>query len=477
MSLGEFMKNASLLSILRAGKDANGNAGIVGANGKVIRLPSSGNTLGVIGDSRDDAAFVAPIVNGAATDVYVQSSGSLKWALEIGGQCFSRVGDYSRSGSGMGIVANTASVHPTFPEQMASVLADAPAYCWIRVPVNDLFGGATAAQVFLPFKQLVDTVLAAGIRVELVACTLMDSTKGGLYDFNVQKEIVKLNDLVRAQYGSKGSLGVVFHDTAMVAIQPGSTTYAGVTGAYADHIHFQNVGAYLEGSRIGLNWRSRFPSLPLLGTHASDAYRGAPANNNSLGALLGAGSNQILSNNMFDQGHSGGLANGWAIADSFGCTWTTEIVAAPDWNGNSDGMGQKIVLAPNQANCYVTLQGPNMWGDIQFMKRYIAAVLITVDKNAVNLRNVRMQLKAASATSLTLTHGRLINNDTAIAAMNATGYQGIALCDLDLSVRPDLAPNGSGLERFSLSFIISGGAATNGTASVTFSRAACRLVN
>lgn len=449
--------------------------GVVGVNGKVTPIPAIGNTLGVIGDSRDDQAFNT-VVNGLSTQTNANSYRSLKWALEIGGQCFRVVADSSLAGSGMGIVSSTANVRPTFPEQMASVLAAAPAYCWIRVPINDIFGGATAAQVWTPFKQVVDTVLSAGIRVELIASTLLDSTKGG-YSTAVQAEIIKLNDLVRAEYGSKGGLGVMFHDTATVAMQQGVTTYAGISGAYADHVHFLNVGAYLEGSMIGLNWLSRFKPLPLLGTYAGDARRGVPANASSYGTALGTGSANYLSNGMFDLGTPvSGVAQGWAVISNTNCTYSASIVAAPTWNGNTDGKGQRIDVTFTGANAFLKLEGPNMFADVQLMKRYIAAALITVLSGASNIRNVRMELQVSSVATYNAIHGVLNTGDDTIPAMNTNGYQGVALCDLDLSLRPDIAASGGG-DYFRLSFVISGGSATSGSASVIFSRAACRLVN
>lgn len=443
-----------------------------------IAVPLAGNTLGVIGDSREDAAFVPPIVAGSSTDVYVQSNASLKWALEISGQCFRRVADYSKSGSGMGIASNTlqAGARPTFPEQMASVLNDAPSHCWVRVPINDIFGGASADDVWAAFKPMVDTIVAAGIRVELVACTLLDSTKGS-YTTAQQANIIKLNDKVRAEYGSNGAVGVVFHDTANAAMLQGAATYAGITGAYADYVHFQNIGAFLEGSLIGQNWLARFRPLPLLGTYAGDAYRGVPADNNSLGTILGTGSNNYLSNGTFDLGTPvSGVAQGWSVVSNTGCTYVASIVAAPAFNGNTDGKGQQLVVTYTAANAFLKIQGPNMIGDVQLMKRYIAAAIITVAAGGTNLRNVRMELQVASpAATLTFVHGRLITGDDTVPAMNTNGYQGVALADLDLALRPDLVTTGGAT--FRLAFVISGGAGTSGSSTVTFSRAACRLVN
>lgn len=458
--------------------DPAGNTiGVVGADGKVIRPGSSGTTLGVIGDSRDDTAFVLIAFATSSPQSASNSCRTLKWALSLSGQPFRRVADFAKSGSGMGVTVGTASVHPTFPEQLASVLAIMPAYCWIRVPINDILTGSNAAAVWPAFKSLVDTVLAAGIRVELVLSTLMDSTKAG-YDAVAQAQIIKLNDLVRAAYGSAGALGVALHDTAAAAMQQGVTTYAGIAGAYADNVHFTNIGAYLEAQVISSSWQARFKPLPLLGRYAGDAYRGVPADFNSVGSTLASGASaNYLSNGLFDLGAPvSGVAQGWSVVSATNCSYAASIVPAPLWDGNTDGKGQQLAITATAANASLTLESPNMAGDIKLMKQYLAAALVTVAPGASNLQNVRMDLRVSTNITFTANHGFLNSGDDAIPALNTNGGSEVAFCDLDLSLRPDLTATGGG-NYFRLRIVISFGSAANGSATITLSRAACRLVN
>lgn len=458
--------------------DANGNtAGIIGPDGIVRRFNGpAGNTLGVIGDSRDDRAF-GGVLTGTTPQTWTQSYASLKWALGLAGQPFRRVADFSKSSSGMGITTSTAAVHPTFPEQMTSVLAAMPSHCWIRLPTNDIQNGASAAAVWAVFKPMVDTVLAAGIKVELVACTLLDSTKGG-YSAFTQAEIVKLNDLARVQYATSGSLGIVFHDTAAIAMQQGVATCAGVSGAYADITHFQNGGAYLEGAMIAQSWLTRFKPLPFVGKYAGDSYRDVPANNSAVGTQLNTGSSNYLPNGMFDLGTPvSGLAQGWAQGFATNCTFTASIVAAPLWDNNTDGKGQQLVVTATAANAVLMIQSANMFTDIKLLKRYLAGCLISIQAGAANLKNVRMELAATNGTiTFSDVHGLTNAGDDAIPAVNTNGCNEVALCDLDLSLRPDFTTTGTG-QSFRVNFYITFGSAGSGSATVILSRAACRLIN
>jgi hypothetical protein len=387
---------AEVSNAVTVATDLVGNfTNLTGPNGAIRII--QGNTLGVIGDSRDDRAFGGALT-GTTPQTWTQSYASLKWALGLAGQPFRRVADFSKSSSGMGITTSTAAVHPTFPEQMASVLAAMPSHCWIRLPTNDIQNGASAAAVWSVFKPMVDTVLAAGIKVELVACTLLDSTKGG-YSAFTQAEIVKLNDLARVQYATSGSLGIVFHDTAAIAMQQGVATCAGVSGAYADITHFQNGGAYLEGAMIAQSWLTRFKPLPFVGKYAGDSYRDVPANNSTVGTQLNTGSSNYLPNGMFDLGTPvSGLAQGWAQGFATNCTFAASIVAAPLWDNNTDGKGQQLVVTATAANAVLMIQSANMFADIKLLKRYLAGCLISIQAGAVNLKNVRMELAATNGT-------------------------------------------------------------------------------
>lgn len=459
---------------------------VFGNSAKTMVLPNGrtdypsavgGSTLGVIGDSREDNAHGGSLTGGSPGDFW-QPYRTLKWALGLAGHPFRVTADFSRAGSGC--TPTMAAIHPTYQEQLSMVLAAMPTYCWVRVPINDILNGNTADQIWPYFKKIVEALIAEGIRVELVACTMLDSTKAS-YSSAYQAEIIKLNALVRAEYGSvKGAYGVVFHDYAHAALTQSVTTYAGITSAYQDYVHFQNVGAYLEGAPIAANWLTRFKPIPLLGKICSDAYRNVAADNSSVGSVLQSASSNYLSNGMFDLGTpASGLAQGWAVTSSSGCTYVASIVSAPSWDGNTDGNGQQFVVTWTAANGFLQFESPNMFGDIKFLKKYIAAALMTVVAGSANFKNVRMELQVSASSSAggALTYGStwglLVAGDDALVIPN--GYSEVALCELDLGLRPDLIAGGGNY--FRLRFFISGGSGTSGSATVILSRAVARVVN
>lgn len=445
-------------------------AAIVNRDGSTVRLTGQkGYSLGVVSDSRDDAAFQS--INGPNPGNWSQPASGLKWALGRSGHPFMRTADAARASSGC--TPATATIHPTFQEQAATVKAAMPTHCWVRTPINDPLAGQGAEVTFSYFQPIVDDLVAAGIQVELLTCSTLAPNMSPGYSAAVQQEILKLNALVRATYGTNGANGVTVHDVAHSSCVSGSTVFNALPLAKRDAIHDTNIGGFLEGALIAANWLRRgLPPLPLLATHAGDCYRNVGANSDTPGTVLNSGSNNYMPNGTFELGTPvNGLAQGWKENAKANATVNYDIVAAPVWNGESKGNGQKVDVTFTDAGGYVEICGPDMWGDIKFMKHYIAAILLTVADNPVNLKNVRAILEVNASLNTSSVWSQNEATDTGMLPIT-TGFSEVALMDLDLAKAPTLA-NQAGA-KFRMKLIISGG---NGSASVIFSRAVNRCVN
>ena len=257
------------------------------------------------------------------------------------------------------------------------------------------------------------------------------------------------------------------------ALQTWREAAPAVALAKRDAIHDTNIGGFLEGAVVADDWiRRGLKPMPLLATYAGDCYRNVGTDSDTPGTVLASGSNNFLPNGTFELGAPvSGLAQGWKENAKGNATVSYSIVDAPVWNGESKGKGQKVDVTFTGAGGYVELYGPDMWGDVKFLKRYVAAILFTITSNPVNLKNVRaiLEINASSNTSSVWSQNEA--TDTGMLPITA-GFGEVALMDLDLSLVPTLA-NVAGA-KFRMKLIISG---SNGSASVTFSRAVARCVN
>lgn len=411
--------------------------------------------LATVGNS-----IIARYSDGNSTSSYTRSIGFMKWALGLSRQRYRLAANFATPFSG--ITAATASVKPTYQDQVEAVIASGATATMLMGDINDIINGAapSIAEMQAAWIGIVDRLVGAGIKVYWC-------TEPGL---NVptntatqQGKVLAMNAWIRAQCAVYARRGVVLIDLAAVTMDPASLTANWKTNYTIDGVHPINLGAYFMGKEVARVWSTEgVPELPLLLSAAADAQVDAAD------AALFPSSTNILRNGLFNLGTpSSGVAQGWSMVNGAGGTNVATLTTTPGGVAGEQrviGNLQQFVASFAANNDSVTLRSASFVSRVPLTGRLLATLEVTVI-NPVNLRNVRVRLFGNGNVNPSFAWSLAESNDVALTE----GFTEVVRLDLDL------APMGvTSLSSFLLDIVAEGSGA--GSATIQVGRASVRIV-
>lgn len=277
--------------IARYGKDASGNITSLVSGDSIFNLWPKANTLVIAGDSLALANSVTSLDNFAT----IQSSGAFAMANALAGQRFAVLGNTAVGGK-------TAA--QVLTEQIPSVLALAPKYCYLSVGVNDLYGdGVTGAVAYERVVEVLEELMSNGI-IPIWSTVWARSASAGITDDHIW-----CNDLLR-QYAASQYCGIFF-DGYRVTQTPGSATFgikSGWTYDASPAIHVNNVGAYWVGKSLFKALDALVPKTPGFANGPEDQTNSTGNKSNVLVNPFFAGTGGTVSANC-----TGTMPDSWTI--------------------------------------------------------------------------------------------------------------------------------------------------------------------
>ena len=274
--------------------DSSGNVtGLVGQGGKYYPLNLDGgpNTIIIAGDSLARNYSQVPTSTFAA----VQSSGVFALANALGENRFNVL-------SVAAVGGKLAS--EVLTEQIPTVVAARPKYCYISCGVNDLYIGLAAGDVVANRVIACIQALLLGGVIPIWSTIWARSSGGGTTDDHIW-----CNDLLR-KFAASNPCGIFF-DGYKATQTPGTATFgirSGWTYDSSPNLHINNLGAYWLGKAMFKAFDALVPKISTLAVGVEDQTNSTNNKSNILVNPFFAGTAGTVSANC-----TGTMPDSWTI--------------------------------------------------------------------------------------------------------------------------------------------------------------------
>lgn len=296
------------------------------------------NTAYIAGDSLGSNNWIQT----APTYYDVGPEGAHEWGNALAGRPLNIIASVAAAGK---------TAQEVIDEQLSTIIAARPGYCFVSAGHNDLYsGGVSGAVTFGRIRQIVIALLGAGIT------PIFSTVWARSYSASVLPEHLDCNARIR-QFAYENNVGIFWDGFAATVDYADSTdTYGrcvGKSGIYYDStpsIHLNNLGGYIAGKRLAEVLRNNIRPRFILPAGAEDQINTANSSN-------------LLSNPVF----LGSSGTGTNASGTIPTDWTV------DW-ATRTGSGTATVAVTNYADSHsgqitarqieITIAGTPSSGDI-----------------------------------------------------------------------------------------------------------------